>query len=185
MLTLSRRCAGISLALAGALTISGCASGPGGEPSGDAPTVGTTTGSPLVEPSPGPSLDAPSAPSPSATDKPSPAASAPTGEGQSPAGEIATVVPAVTFAGVVDSRVEINAFVPTIVESSGTCVADLTSGGVTRSTSGSAEADATTTWCAPLSLATSELAAGTWVGTVRYSSSTTSGQSERFEVVVP
>ncbi|KRD47471.1 hypothetical protein ASE27_03890 [Oerskovia sp. Root918] len=158
--------------LAGALAVGGCASDPGSAPPRDASeTEGSTAGSPPVEPSPG--------------------ASAPStdlevsGEDRTSSDGRSKVVPSVAFAGVVDERMEINALVPEIVENSGTCVAELTSGDATRSTSGAAQADATSTWCTPLSLPISDLAPGTWVGTVTYSSSSSSGQSERFEVVIP
>lgn len=196
MLTLSRRCAGISIALAGALAVSGCAAGSPGpssvdvSPGGSRPTSTPSTTPTAPPSSPGPEPTAPGTPSGTATTTPAPEPSSPGDDAPPPddAGGSegsSVVVPSIVYAGLADGRVVVNAFIPETVESSGTCVAEFTSGATARSTSGPASADATSTWCDPLSLPVSDLAPGTWTVTVRYSSTTTAGRSDRFEVVIP
>jgi len=83
------------------------------------------------------------------------------------------------------SSVEVDAYVGALVEDGGTCRLTLTKGPVTRTVSGAASADATTTICDPLSVAGAQLSTGTWRVVVAYRSASSSGTAAPVEVVVP
>ncbi len=80
--------------------------------------------------------------------------------------------------------VEVSAYVP-VIETDGTCTLTLTSGTATARADGKAFADASSTSCGLLSIAGSELKAGTWQATVAYDSPHTHGVSHAQGVTVP
>lgn len=116
--------------------------------------------------------------------------------GTSPADERtpATDAPRPTETGVVLSyagweegsrAVEAGGYVTPVVEDGGSCTLELTAGGLTRSVSVEAVADATTTVCPGLAVPGDELAPGTWTLRLQYSSDTTTGSSQPVDVEVP
>ncbi len=130
--------------------------------------------------------DAPTPPAPSPTtavsdqdvQTPQPTATAPDGR--------ATAVPSVTSAVWNDAAdaVEVSAFVP-VIETTGTCLLTLTMGASTASAESVAYPDASSTSCDLLSVPGSQLAPGTWVASVTYSSPDSTGRSVATEVTVP
>ena len=119
----------------------------------------------------------PSLPNPSgvATDSPAPTAGP----------ESADVV--VTYSGWTDAdaAVEFGAYVAGVAENGGTCTLTLTTGSRSARAEVSGEPDASSTSCPTMAVPGDELASGTWSAVVSYQSSTTSGQSDPVEVVVP
>ncbi|MGY1804692.1 hypothetical protein ACI78T_15535 [Blastococcus sp. SYSU D00922] len=93
----------------------------------------------------------------------------------------------VTYSGwnAQSGAVEVGSYLPTAVESDGTCTLTLTRGetSVTASTTGTP--NVTSTSCGGLSIPGSEVSSGTWVAVVSYESATSSGSSEPVEVEVP
>lgn len=88
------------------------------------------------------------------------------------------VQPIISYVGRNGSLVEVNGFVPGVIESGGQCTAVFSDGaGRVVERSGSAEADATTTICEPLTVSATELSGGTWTVLLRYRSDTSAGVS--------
>jgi hypothetical protein len=83
------------------------------------------------------------------------------------------------------STLTVGGYVSGVVESGGTCTLTVTKGkSVARATS-SASPDASTTDCAQLAVPGAKLSSGTWSGVLSYESSTSTGQSQPFAMVVP
>ena len=98
--------------------------------------------------------------------------------------DVVEVVPVLSWAGVDDGKVVVDAYVP-IVELGGTCSLTLEREATRVEVSAAAEPDAEVTWCAPLEIAVSDLAAGAWEATVGYSGSSPAGSSVTTTVTVP
>ena len=131
------------------------------------------------------------APSPNeATTDPAPTASTESTEsaGPSPAPSSAltpaTVV--ITYASWADetSAVEAGAYAA-VVDDVGECTLTLTKGSATRTVTVDATLDVSTTSCGRFLIPGADLATGTWTAVVTYVSSTSAGQSDPVEVVVP
>lgn len=90
----------------------------------------------------------------------------------------------ISFADVVNSTVEIRAFIPNVVEGTGTCTATLTKDGAQSITRQSkAFIDSTTSQCQPIVINTVDFPqTGTWRLVVNYNSPTSEGNSETVEV---
>lgn len=94
-----------------------------------------------------------------------------------PSDGLVDVVPVITFAGVRGTVVEVDGYVPDILETGGACSATLVTSGATVTASAPAEADATTVWCSAVTLSKPGSNASGWTVTLRYSSATHSGVS--------
>jgi hypothetical protein len=93
---------------------------------------------------------------------------------------------AVAFADVTGANVEVRAFVPQIIEGSGTCTATLTKESVTVTESTEAFIDASSSQCKPILIPISKFPqAGSWSLTVSYLSDTHKGSSEKLEIKLP
>jgi GH25 family lysozyme M1 (1,4-beta-N-acetylmuramidase) len=95
------------------------------------------------------------------------------------------VTPIIVDASQYDTQVEVRSYVTGIVENGGTCKFTFTKGTTTFQKQSSAVADATTTKCPNLTLASTEFSAkGTWSVVVSYDSSKATGASNvvNFEV---
>jgi hypothetical protein len=84
-----------------------------------------------------------------------------------------------------DRKVLAGGYVTGVIEDGGVCTLTLTRNGATVVAEGAAMADATTTVCGGLSIAGSQLAAGTWQAVLSYASSTHTGASAAVAVEVP
>lgn len=83
------------------------------------------------------------------------------------------------------TSLEIRAFVPGIIESNGTCMAELSKGSNKFSANSKAFADATTTQCETIIIPLANFAEkGTWNLNVKYTSSKSSGTSANTEVEI-
>ncbi|QGQ18879.1 hypothetical protein GC089_06020 [Cellulomonas sp. JZ18] len=83
------------------------------------------------------------------------------------------------------AAVEVSAYV-SVVEQGGECTLTLEGpGGASARTSQPALADASTTSCGLMSVARDRLAPGTWTGSVRYVSPTTSGEARLTPMEIP
>jgi hypothetical protein len=93
----------------------------------------------------------------------------------------------ITYSGYVadEKAVQVGGNVTGVIESDGTCTLALTRGGRTVSASTPAEPDATTTDCAGLSVAGSQLAPGAWQAVLTYRSKAHTGASAPVQVDVP
>ena len=88
------------------------------------------------------------------------------------------VTPVISYVGQYDTLIEASAYIPGILENSGTCTLTVTQGATTVTKTSKATADATTTRCETFSFPRSELnAAGTWSAKVSYDSTTSKGAS--------
>ncbi|MET7135753.1 hypothetical protein MT994_16760 [Cellulosimicrobium sp. MI9406] len=106
-------------------------------------------------------------------------------EAETPPTETTNVVPTVSWAGVEDGAIVVNAFAP-VVESGGTCTLELISGERRVEVRSPAVADAEVTWCDPLVAPLTELGvAGAWSVRVSYASTASSGSSAVMTVEVP
>jgi hypothetical protein len=106
-------------------------------------------------------------------------------ETETPPAGTTGVVPTVSWAGIEDDTVVVNAFAP-VVESGATCTLELVSGELRVEVRAPATADAEVTWCDPLVAPLSELGtSGTWSARVTYASTTSSGTSAATTVDVP
>lgn len=133
-------------------------------------TLPTATPTPTPIPTPTPTPTATTAPAPSPTTLPP-----------------GVVSPFITSAGwdQANSGISVSAFVPSIVESGGTCTITATLGGVVTTDSYDATASATTTDCGTHLMTSNTLTSGSWQVTVSYTSATSSGTSAASEVVIP
>ncbi|MGY1833244.1 hypothetical protein ACI8AA_22740 [Geodermatophilus sp. SYSU D01180] len=146
-----------------------------------------------------PSADGSSVPAPS-TDTPgsTPTSSATTSPTTAEATDVATDAPVetgpdedatvvVTFAGwnTASAAVEVDGFVPAVVEPDGVCTVTLTNGGRVVSVQVAATADVTSTACGGASVPASDLTPGTWTAVLSYQSAQSAGSSDPIEVVVP
>ena len=95
------------------------------------------------------------------------------------------VVPVITFAAVRGSSIEVDGYVPGILEIGGRCTATLVASDGTVTASAPAEADATTVWCSKITLATPAARARGWTVTLRYSSAKHDGVSAPTPVAAP
>lgn len=153
-------------------------------PSPTAPPSSTSTqGTPSATPTTTPLPDD-ATPSPSASATTAPAGVEPTAP--TPTDGHQTVGVVVTYSGwdAAESVVEVGAYAATLVDD-GTCTVTLTSGARRVSSSGATLADVSTTSCGRLTVARSNVSSGTWTGIVSFDSTTRTGTSDPFEVVVP
>lgn len=81
--------------------------------------------------------------------------------------------------------VTVEGFVPSVVESTGTCTLALTKDGDTVTTSVPGTPSASTTSCGGAVVPASELSAGTWTAVLTYESPTSTASAEPVEVTVP
>lgn len=96
------------------------------------------------------------------------------------------VEPVISYVGpgTAPSTVVVNAFVPRVVETGGTCTVALTAGGETRSSSAPAFADATTTVCDAITVSTDGLPVGSARVVLKYGSGDSAGSSAAFQVEI-
>ncbi len=152
-----------------ALLLAGCTSATPSQPPGASSSTPAPAPTGSVPAPSGTDLSGAGTPSDESTERPD-ASPAPTPD------EVEVVV---TFAGwnAPTTAAEVGAYVPR-VETGGRCTLVLTSAGGTRAEVESvAEPDATSTSCGLLSVPGERLAAGTWTGTVTYTSPTASGEA--------
>lgn len=91
----------------------------------------------------------------------------------------------VSFAGVVDGKVEVRAFTPGIIEGGGTCTAVFTKNGKTITATSSAFVDSSSSLCNPIYVDVAQFPeTGSWNLTVSYESSNAAGSSEGIEVTL-
>lgn len=91
----------------------------------------------------------------------------------------------IAFADVNDSKLEIRAFVPSVIEGSGKCTATIAQGGRTITKTSNAFIDSQTSQCEPILVPLSELpGSGIWSVKVAYESSTNKGESSPVEVSI-
>jgi hypothetical protein len=91
----------------------------------------------------------------------------------------------VTFAGVVSNQVEIRAFIPGVIQGTGTCTVTLTKGSLKVESSSEAFIDASSSQCRPIYIPTSNFPeSGTWKFTVSYKSPDHYGMSAELEVTL-
>jgi hypothetical protein len=81
--------------------------------------------------------------------------------------------------------VEVDGLVPDVIESTGTCTLTLTKDGTTVTTSRPGFPDASSTSCAGLAVAGTELSPGTWTAVLSYRSNVSTASSQQVEVAVP
>jgi hypothetical protein len=81
--------------------------------------------------------------------------------------------------------VSVDGFVPSVVESTGTCTLVLTKDGTTVTTSVPGTPSVSTTSCGGAVVPGSELSPGTWTAVLSYESPTSSASAEPVEVTVP
>ncbi len=139
----------------------------------------TAPATPSEAPVPGPSetTTAPApAPTPTAGTAPSP----------TPGSTLAPATVVVTYASWANetSAIEAGAYAA-VIEDAGECTLTLTKGVMTRSVSVAASLDVSTTSCGRFLIPGADLTTGTWTAVVTYLSSTSAGQSDPIEVVVP
>ncbi|MGN7704477.1 hypothetical protein [Cellulosimicrobium sp. 22601] len=94
------------------------------------------------------------------------------------------VIPVVTWAGIDDDAVVVNAYVP-VLEQEGSCTLVLTRGADVVEVTTAAEPDAEVMWCAPLEIPLTDLASGAWEAQTRYEGSGSTGISAATTVSVP
>jgi hypothetical protein len=83
------------------------------------------------------------------------------------------------------AQVEVDGYLPGIVEDGGTCTLTLTNGPASVTATVPGSADATTTSCGGAAVPRAELSPGTWTALLAYESTTSHGTSEPAEVTVP
>lgn len=81
--------------------------------------------------------------------------------------------------------IEVDGFVPGVVESNGRCTLRLTNGQRSAEVSGDAQPNASTTSCGALVVPADQVSAGTWGAVLSYASATSAGSSSLVDVVVP
>lgn len=92
---------------------------------------------------------------------------------------IKNVKPTITYAAQSGSQIEVNAFVPGVIEEGGTCTLKLIKGTKTITKQTLGVRNATTTSCPAFNFERSEFSeSGTWVATVSYASKIASGSSD-------
>jgi len=170
------RATGVAAVLAALATAAGCSSAADPAEEAAASSSAAAAGATAAPGSYGSPVN-PSLPNPTgvATDSPAPTATA---------GSAAVVV---TYSGWADAdaAVEVGAFVAGVAETGGTCTLTLTSSSRSARAQVSGEPDASSTSCPGMAVPGDELSSGTWSAVVSYESSTTTGQSDPVEVVVP
>lgn len=90
----------------------------------------------------------------------------------------------VSYAGVVDNKLEVRAFVDGVIEGNGTCTAIMTNGSQSLSKSAPAFIDASSSICEPIQQDTSGLTPGQWQVTVKYTSPDAQGISDKVMVTI-
>ncbi len=86
---------------------------------------------------------------------------------------------AISYAGATNGKVEIRAFIPSVIEGSGTCVARLVKNSKTVEASSKAFIDASSSQCEPIYIDLSKFETkGKWKLTVTYTSPTHKGSSD-------
>lgn len=102
-----------------------------------------------------------------------------------PQGQKKQVIPVISSWGQNDrGGLEINGFIPEIIESGGTCTITLEKNGSTVTQAKTANADAQTTSCGLITTPISSLSRGTWTATLSYDSDTAGGSSEKVKIEV-
>ena len=84
-----------------------------------------------------------------------------------------------------DGGLEVDGFVPGLVESAGTCTLRATQGARTVTVDAPAQADASTMQCGALVIPADELGPGAWRAVLSYRSDSASGQAPAVTVEVP
>ena len=92
------------------------------------------------------------------------------------------VTPVITFAGVQGDSIEVDGYVPGILEDGGSCTATLMTPTGAVTATAAAEPDATTVWCPQLHLARPVGDASGWAVTLSYSSAKHGGVSASLAV---
>lgn len=96
-----------------------------------------------------------------------------------------SVAVGISFADVVDNKVEIRAFTPSITEGGGICTAQLQKGSMVVSVSSEAFIDSSSSVCNPIYIDMSKFPEkGNWSLTVTYSSNSAEGVSEKIGVTL-
>ena len=89
----------------------------------------------------------------------------------------------VSFADVIDQKVEIRAFTPSVIEGNGKCTATLTKGSRSVSAASTSFIDSSSSQCRPIYIPVTKFPEkGTWNLIVTYTSPTSKGSSEKIEV---
>lgn len=89
----------------------------------------------------------------------------------------------VTFSEVVDGKLEIRAFTPSVIEGDGVCTANLQKGNIKVTESSPAFIDSTTTQCQPIFIPIDKFSLkGVWSLVVSYKSSRSIGESSIIEI---
>lgn len=88
-----------------------------------------------------------------------------------------TVNVGISYADVIDSKLEVRAFTGDIIEGSGSCVLKVSKGSKTLEKTNLAFIDATSTICRPFYIPVADLSQGEWIISVNYNSNTSSGSS--------
>ena len=144
-------------------------------PSVESTTPGAHASTPAVAtptPTPTPSVQQPAASAPAGTPKPSPSR--------------AVTAVTVTFSGWQPSTASVLVGgYAAVVESGGSCTLVLTRNNVVVTAKSDASPDASTTSCGALEVAGTALTAGQWIGTLRYESAITTGESTPITIEVP
>jgi hypothetical protein len=156
----------------------GAADGSGGSPSAPADEVSATSAAPAPPSVYGEPME-PSREEPAevATDPP-PSPGPPTGD---------TVSVALTYAGwnATTAQVEVDGYVPGVLEHGGTCTLTLTSGPTTVTASVPGTPNVSDTDCGGAAVSRDRLSPGTWTAVLGYRSGTSIGSSAATEVTVP
>lgn len=102
-----------------------------------------------------------------------------------PPGNQKTVTPIITDAGQYEDKVEVRAYIPGVLENGGKCTHTFKQGSAQVTRTVDAQAGPQTTQCEPIGIPVSEFPSrGTWVLTISYSSSSSTGTSEPQNVEV-
>jgi hypothetical protein len=94
------------------------------------------------------------------------------------------VTPFISAARVDGDSFKLNGYVPSVIETDGTCVATMTKDRITVTESRQAMQNAQNTTCGQIIIPKSKLESGTWQATLSYSSSRSAGTSEKVNVEV-
>lgn len=98
--------------------------------------------------------------------------------------EVKPVISAWGQPGGPGTDLRINGFVPSVIETNGTCTITVTNGELSTGASKSALQNAQDTSCGQLTIAYSNLSPGTWRAILTYNSTTSAGSSDAVEIEV-
>jgi hypothetical protein len=82
-------------------------------------------------------------------------------------------------------QAEVDAFVPGVVISGGTCTLTMTNGATSRTATHPAVTTPSSTSCGLMSIPHAQLSAGTWQAVVRFHSTDAAGRSDAVSIQVP